>query len=167
MRGKIYQYLADDHDRLDDYFSKANANPNEINMEYYDKFRYGLLRHIGIEEKIILPSITKYQNGKPADITEQLRLDHSAIATMFVPPPDQSIIATIEGILKVHNPMEEDEGGLYDILERLAGADYDMLLEKMIATPDVLVMPYREGQSITDSMLRVVARSGRPFIQVK
>ena len=79
MPGVLYQYLADDHDRLDALFQRAVAKPGVIDAESYHEFRKGLLRHISMEEKIILPAITRWQGGKKAAIGERLRLDHGAI----------------------------------------------------------------------------------------
>ena len=51
MPGVLYQYLADDHERLDSLFRRAVAKPGEIEAESYHEFRKGLLRHIAMEEK--------------------------------------------------------------------------------------------------------------------
>ncbi len=59
MPGVLYRYLSDDHDRLDALLERAVAKPGVIDMEPYSEFRKGLLRHISIEEKIVLPAIAK------------------------------------------------------------------------------------------------------------
>ena len=64
MPGELYQYLADDHERLDSLFRRAVAKPGDIDAESYHEFRKGLLRHIAMEEKIVLPSIARWQGGK-------------------------------------------------------------------------------------------------------
>ena len=48
MAGLLYQYLSDDHDRLDSLLKRAVATPGVIDMEPYAEFRKGLLRHISI-----------------------------------------------------------------------------------------------------------------------
>jgi len=103
MPGVLYQYLSGDHDRLDALLESAVANAGVIDMEPYSEFRKGLLRHISMEEKIVLPAIARWQDGKKAAIAERLRLDHSAIVSLLVPPPNPSIILTLRSIFTVHN----------------------------------------------------------------
>ena len=55
MLGKIYRYLADDHRRLDAFLERAMSDPENIDAAAYAQFRSGLLKHIGVEEKVFLP----------------------------------------------------------------------------------------------------------------
>jgi len=66
--GPLYQYLSDDHVRLDALLSRATAKPGAIDLEPFDEFRKGILRHISMEEKIVLPAIAKWQGGQKAAI---------------------------------------------------------------------------------------------------
>src|SRR5512143_2081219 len=75
----LYQYLAGDHRRIEALLDRAAADPGAYDMESYAGFRQGLLRHIGIEEKIVLPEIARLQGGRSADMAGRLRLDHGAI----------------------------------------------------------------------------------------
>jgi hypothetical protein len=84
-------------------------------MVPYGEFRKGLLRHIGVEEKIVLPAIERLQGGRRAAVVDRLRLDHGAMVALMVPQPSPSIIATLRSILQVHNVLEEQEGGLYQL----------------------------------------------------
>jgi hypothetical protein len=65
MPGKIYRYLADDHERLDALFERAVSDPENIDMSAYGQFRSGLLKHIGMEEKILLPAARRMRGGEP------------------------------------------------------------------------------------------------------
>ena len=163
MPGVLYQYLSDDHDRLDTLLQHAVARPDLIDMERYAEFRKGLLRHIGMEEKIMLPTIAKLLDGRQAAIAERLRLEHGALVALLVPPPSASIIATIRSILQVHNTLEEQDGGLYQCFEQLVGSDTDMLLEKLKSTPEVSVLPHNERPDVLDATRRAVARAGYEF----
>src|SRR4030095_11199272 len=128
MHGVLYQYLSNDHDRLDALLNRAVAKPGMIAMEPYAEFRKGILRHISMEEKIVLPAIAKWQGGKKAAIAERLRLDHGAIVSLLVPPPTPSMVLTIRSILEVHNRLEEQDDGLYQLFETLAGPETDKKL---------------------------------------
>ena len=54
VAGPIYNYLANDHRRLEEALQRATATGEVIEAQEYSKFRAGLLRHIGMEEKIHL-----------------------------------------------------------------------------------------------------------------
>ena len=163
MPGALYQYLSDDHDRLDDLLRRAEAKPGVIDMEPYAEFRKGILRHIGMEEKIVLPTIARIQSGRQAAVAERLRLDHGAIVALLVPPPTASIVATIRSILRVHNALEEQEGGLYQLFEQLAKSDADIVLEKLKSAPEVPVLPHNERPEVLEATRRAVVRAGYEF----
>jgi len=163
MPGVLYRYLADDHQRLDDLLQRAVAAPDVIDMEPYSEFRKGLLRHIALEEKIVLPAITRLQGGRQPAMAERLRLDHGALVALLVPPPSPSVVLTIRSILQIHNALEEQEGGLYLLLEQLAGADTERLAEQLKSAPDVPVLPHNERPGILEATRRAVARAGCEF----
>jgi hypothetical protein len=56
LSGRIY-HLADDHARIDHALQRATRQPETIAPDAYAEFRAGLLRHIGMEEKILLPAV--------------------------------------------------------------------------------------------------------------
>lgn len=163
MQRSLYQYLADDHDRLDGLLQSATAKPGVTDMQLYAQFRQGLLRHIGLEEKIVLPAIARLQGGRQAAIAERLRLDHGAIVALLVPPPTGAIIATLRSILQVHNALEEQEGGLYQLADQLTGSEAESLLEKLKSAPEVPVLPHNDRPDVIESTRRAVARAGYEF----
>jgi hypothetical protein len=160
MHGVLYQYLSDDHDRLDALLNRAVAKPGMIDMEPYAEFRKGILRHISMEEKIVLPAIAKWQGGTKAAIAERLRLDHGAIVSLLVPPPTPSIILTLKHIFEVHNPREEQEGGLYELFETLAGPETETMLGELQAAPAVPVLPHNEKPDAIETTRIALARAG-------
>ena len=52
MNSLLYQFFEKDHRRLDALLDKATEIPGEIQMQYYNEFRTGLLTHIKMEEKV-------------------------------------------------------------------------------------------------------------------
>ncbi len=163
MPGSLYQYLSNDHDRLDGLLQRVAAKPVVIDMEPYAEFRKGLLRHIAIEEKIVLPAIARLQGGRQAAIAERLRLDHGAIVALLVPPPNTSLVLTLRSILLVHNELEEKEGGLYQLFENLAGLETENLLGQLKAAPEVRVLPHNDRPEVLEATRRAVARAGYEF----
>ncbi|MGZ8453089.1 MAG: hemerythrin domain-containing protein [Candidatus Binatia bacterium] len=160
MSGKIYHYLAGDHQRLDALLERAMANPESINAAAYAQFRSGLLKHIGMEEKILLPGVKKLRGGEALAVAPKLRLDHGALVALLVPSPTAPVVAAIRAILKAHNPIEEDPGGVYDQCEELAGAEADQILQQLQDFSEVRVLPHVDNPFVMDATRRALARAG-------
>jgi hypothetical protein len=120
MSGKIYQYMTDDHARLDTLICRAAARPDIIETSAYAEFRAVLLKHIAMEEKILLPAAQRARGGTPLPMAAKLRLDHGALAALLVPTPTASIIAVLRAVLEAHNPLA--------IHWRVAGLTFSILL---------------------------------------
>ncbi len=159
----LFNYLAHDHERLDKLLNDSTATPDTIDRKHFDEFRKGLLRHIGIEERIVLPAIARLQNGKQAAVAARIRLDHGALAALLVPPPTVPIVATLRSILKGHNALEEEDGGLYLLLNELAKNEEAVLLERMKLAAEVPVMPYNENPVVLEATRRALNRAGYEF----
>ncbi|MGZ8465762.1 MAG: hemerythrin domain-containing protein [Candidatus Binatia bacterium] len=160
MPGKIYRYLADDHRRLDALLEGAMSDPENIDASAYAQFRAGLLKHIGMEEKVLLPAAQRLRGGEPLPVAAKLRLDHGALAALLVPTPAAPLVAAIRAILKAHNPIEEDPGGIYDQCEELAGAEADQILRQLQNYSDVKVVPHVDSPFVMEATRRALARAG-------
>jgi hypothetical protein len=165
VKGRLTAYLAGDHDRLDNLLRRALRAPGEIDMEPFSEFRAGLMRHIAMEEKVMLPAVAAMQGGRQADVAAKLRLDHGALVALLVPPPSPSIIATMLSILGRHNELEEKDGGVYEQVDTLSGAEAEPLLRRLMDTPPVPVLPHNERPDIIEATRRAVARAGYEFIE--
>jgi hypothetical protein len=135
-RGPLYEFLRRDHTRLDELLRRSDATP-AIDSSSYESFRGGLLRHVAMEEKVLLPEARRIRGGEPLALTKQLRADHAALAALLVPTPTREIIAKIRTLLAEHNPLEEDPGGLYEACEELAGVGVDALVARVGSMPEV------------------------------
>jgi Hemerythrin HHE cation binding domain len=160
MPGKIYQYLADDHTRLDALLERAASHSDGIEPSAYAEFRAGLLKHISMEEKILLPAAQRLRGGEPLPITAKLRLDHGALAALLVPTPTPSIVTAIRTILKAHNPIEEGPGGLYEQCEALASAETDQVLNALRNAAQVRVAPHINTANVIEATRRALAKAG-------
>ncbi len=63
MHGPLYQFLADDHTRLAGLLQRATAHLGEIDQAAYTEFRAGLLKHISMEEKGLLPTVQRAETA--------------------------------------------------------------------------------------------------------
>jgi hypothetical protein len=163
MPGKIYRYLADDHERLDALLDRAVLDAGNIDMSAYAQFRSGLLKHIGMEEKILLPAARQFRGGEPLPIAARLRLDHGALTALLVPSPTPSIVAAIRAILERHNPLEEDPGGMYETCEELAGAEADKICRQLQEAREVRALPHVDNDFVMEAARRALARAGHDF----
>ena len=163
--GPITDFLVKDHGRLEGLLQSAVAQVGTVDQGTYDQFRAGLLRHIGMEEKILLPAAQRLRSGEPLSIAAKLRLDHGAIASLLMPPPTAAVIATIRAVLKVHNTIEEGPGGLYEICDELAGSEAAQLLAKLQAVPELAVLPCSDSPAVLPAVQRALERAGYGFIE--
>ena len=162
-QGPVARFLADDHARLDALLQRAGARPGTVDAVPYCEFRAGLLKHIGMEEKILFPAAQRARGGEPLPVAAKLRLDHGALAALLVPTPTPAIVAAIRAILSEHNGLEEAPGGVYEICEQLAGPAADTLLAHLRAAPEVPMHPHVDGPRIMDAAQRALARAGYQF----
>jgi hypothetical protein len=138
----IFDYLAADHDRLDGFLAEATRTPGVIDPEPFGAFRRGLLRHIGIEEKILFAAARKARDGEPIRDFVRLRADHARITALLVPTPTDEIVAELRAILGPHNELEEQVEGTYAECIEAVGPEADALLERIRAQPEPPVRPH-------------------------
>ena len=158
--GMLTGFLVEDHRRLDGLLQAAVAHPGTVDDHAYAQFRAGLLRHIGMEEKILLPAAQRLRGGEPLPLAAKLRLDHGALASLLMPTPTAAILATIQGILVDHNVLEEGATGLYETCDALAGSEGEPILAALRAAPDVAVMRYNDSPAVMNAVRRALERAG-------
>lgn len=164
MSGPLTNFLAGDHERLDSLLRRAMTTAGgTIDRAAYAGFRAGLLKHISLEEKILLPAAQRWQRGDPLPLAARLRLDHGALAALLVPTPTPAIIAAIRTVFTAHNALEEGPGGVYERCEQLAGAEADALLVQLQVAPAVPVASYADGPQVMSVVRRALARAGYDF----
>jgi hypothetical protein len=147
MPSALARYLEEDHARLHALLLASIADERRFDAESFEQFRAGLLRHIGIEEKLLWPDARRRQ-GWPLPVAALLRVEHSALASLLVPTPDRALVYEIAGLLERHNAREEGEGGAYEQCATLAGADEGALVERARATPPPLLARHYDGPGV-------------------
>jgi hypothetical protein len=160
MSDSIRSFLTRDHDRLGALLECAEAGGGSIDRAAYDEFRAGLLRHVAMEEKVLLPAAQKASGGTPLPVAAELRLQHGAIAALLVPSPTQRIIGLLRRVLAAHNRIEEGPEQLYATCEKLLRGEMDAIMERLRATPEVPVAAYNDGPHVIDSVCRALIRGG-------
>ncbi len=157
----IFQFLARDHARLDSLLSRAFREPADVDLTSFGEFRQGLLRHIALEEKLLIPAVTAARGGEPLPFARRLRVDHGALAALLVPTPARSTADELRKILVPHNVVEEGPGGLYETCDAvLSELEKQALLERMLAYPPVRVARYRDGPRVCRTAEEALRISG-------
>ena len=158
--GPIAQWLTADHARLDALLDRATADAAGLDVSAYAEFRSALLRHIGIEEKLLLPAVQRAQGGSPLAVAARLRLDHGALAALLVPTPTPGVMSTIRHILGNHNALEEAGDGAYAAWDRLLGDTAEGLVREMAAYPAVPASPHNDAAGVWPAVRRALERAG-------
>jgi hypothetical protein len=158
VTGPLGRRLAADHARLEALLDAATgAEPYDLAV--YAEFRRGLLRHIGIEEKVLLPAAQQAAGAPPA-VAARLRLDHGALAALLVPTPTPAIVATLRHVLACHNPVEEGPEGFYAACDALLADRAAELVAAVEAYPEVPVSPHNDAPVVMPAVGRALERAG-------
>jgi len=145
MPGPIETFLTADHSRIDGLLAQAKRGDGSIDPDVYATFRQALLRHIAMEEKILLPYARDRRGGEPLPVAWALRKDHGAIASLLVPSPTTAICAELRALLARHNPLEEGAGGLYATCDDLAGNEAGEIVARLKGQPEVPMAAHYNG----------------------
>jgi hypothetical protein len=158
--GPLTAFLTADHERLRALFARAVADATAVDRAAYDAFRAGLLRHIALEEKILLPAARAAAGGEPLRGADRLRTEHGAIAALLVPSPTPALARELRLILDPHERLEEEPGGVYDRCEALLAPRAAELLARMQAYPPVKVAAYFDGPRVVRTAAEALALMG-------
>jgi len=146
MTGPIEAFLTADHAGLDALLNQADPRDGSpVRPAPFERFRRRLLKHIAMEEKVLLRFARDRRKGEPLPVAAQLRVDHGRIAKLLVPTPTPELCAELRGVLAAHNPLEEGPGGLYAQCDALAGDEAAAIVDQLRALPDVPVAPHYDG----------------------
>ncbi|QPD04200.1 MAG: Cation-binding protein [Candidatus Nitrospira kreftii] len=162
--GPLTHFLAEDHRRLERLLQRAVVCAGQVDQGVYDQFRAGLLRHIGMEEKILIPAVQRWAGGEPLSLAVKLRLDHGAIAALLMLAPTAGLIVTLRKILDEHNLGEEGLDGLYATCDKLAGGEIEVLLAKLRTAPKLSVLPHVNTPAVLDAVRRALDRAGYEYV---
>src|SRR5215471_3517286 len=98
MSGPLAHVFIEDHRRLGRLLEASKSGRAGVETEPYEEFRAGILRHIGLEERILIPGARRARGGEALPVARLLRLDHGAIASLLVPTPSRAIIDRVLGV---------------------------------------------------------------------
>lgn len=109
----LREWLVNDHDEIDVLLRKARA-PEGFDLEAFGRFRERLLRHIGVEERLLFCAIERCNAGELPAVVSEVQIEHAALTSLLVPTPDYVLAEEIAGLLEHHTNLEEYPEGIYD-----------------------------------------------------
>lgn len=142
--GPIERFMVEDHVRLAGLLEAATSGP-VIDAEAYARFRHDLLRHIGMEERVLLPDARARRAGVPLEVAALLRADHGEIAKLLVRSPSVTLVDALRELLARHNALEEGPDALYAQCDALAGKEATAVVDRLRAQPSVPLAKYYDG----------------------
>lgn len=158
---RITDYLIADHRRLHALLEQASAGET-LDGEAFGLFRVGLLRHIAIEEKLLMPAARRVRGGVPIERAHDLKMDHAALTSLLVPTPDVALCAELMSILTPHDVKEEAPDGVYAECEQLLSAsESEELAARAEAYPEVRVTRHFDGPTVHRTAASALASASR------
>ena len=163
IHGPIHRFLAEDHRRIDGFLAAATSTQHGVDAIAYAQFRSALLRHIGMEEKVLLPAVRRVNGGHPLQGENQIRLDHGAIAALLVPPPTPQVLNALRAILARHDELEENVSGLYELCDAILSDRAGEIVTMLRNAPEVRLAPGIDNPRALTAAERALARAGYTF----
>jgi hypothetical protein len=145
--GAIERFMVEDHVGIDGWVARCERPDGSVDLEIYERLRQALLRHIGMEERILLPYARAKRGGEPLDLARRLHADHGEIAKLLVRSPNEAVLGALRELLARHNPLEEGPEGIYAACDRLAGDGAQSVVDRLRAQPEVPLAKYYDGPS--------------------
>lgn len=159
--GPIESALAEDHRRIDALLARAiDAEP--FDGESFGAFRSELLRHIAVEERIVMAEARRLDRSL-AEPALALRIEHGAMAILLVPTPDRALALELRGLITTHMAQEEGPSGVHARCERALRDCASDVAARMRAHPPVRTAAYLDvpGRPRTArAALEAMARRG-------
>ncbi len=157
---RITDYLTADHARLHALLGQAARAP--FDPAAFEEFRAGLLRHIGIEEKVLFPEVRRRLGGQfPA--ADRLKIEHAALTSLLVPTPDAELAAEIKALLDAHDAKEEGAHAVYARCEAVLDDTSLALLEAARKYPAVPTARHFDGPTVHRTARAALDSAERSF----
>jgi len=155
---RITDYLLEDHRAIEALLARARGGT--FDLEAFTEMRKRLLRHIGVEEKVLFPAVLARDPGALPD-AKQLKIEHAALGSLLVPTPDLALATEIATILAVHDEREETPGGVYERCERALGETSFELAVRARAVPPVRASAYLDRPGLRRTASEALAAATR------
>ncbi len=157
----LREWLGLDHREIDALLRRSLPEGG-FEAEPFARFRERLLRHIGIEEKLLFPATRRRSPDREAVRLSRLRVEHGGLTSLLVPTPDRALACEIRALLVQHNEIEEGLDGVYQrCINVLTAEDARALLQSARARAPVPTTGYFDGPGTVRTAAEALAKAER------
>ena len=157
----LHSWIHRDHEEIDELLSHATERGRLV-QSAFDSLRERLLRHIGIEERLLFPAAKERATPELRESLAALRVEHAALTSLLVPTPDVALAAELRRLLQQHNHTEEVAGGIYDqVIDAITDERAHDLLLQARARGRVPVTSYFDGPGTVRTAADALAKASR------
>ncbi len=135
---RLTDVLLREHRELLAMIAACTPRDGEVDLQAFDRYRLRQLRHVAIEEKVLLPVLAGRASLSPA-FQNGLRKDHEAIVVLCVTAPDPDFVHDLQEFISWHQRVEEQPGGLFDLYDQQVGDDRGV--DKALAQLPAIALP--------------------------
>ncbi|MCU0701650.1 MAG: hemerythrin domain-containing protein [Myxococcaceae bacterium] len=157
--GRISAVLTAMHDELRRDLDACLLAEGGVDVERFDTYRHALLRHISLEEQVLMPALIAAR-GRPPDFRNGLRKDHAGIAALCVPMPEREWLENLKDLLDEHYRIEEEPGGFLDQCDEALAARAETVLAAIARHPTPALAPFKRGRPVRDQLRSVMLATG-------
>jgi hypothetical protein len=158
MARRLTGFLEQDHALLGARLRETLRPGGAVDLPAFDVFRHGLLRHITIEERVLMPALLAAL-GHPPVFQNGLRMDHAGFATLCVTTPCHEWVEDLADLLEHHQRVEEEPGGFYDLVDAYV-ADEGAVRAAIARLPPLRLPPVESGPRVRELLARVLYEVG-------
>jgi hypothetical protein len=157
--GRISAVLTAMHDGLRRDLDACLLSGGGVDLERFDRYRHQLLRHISLEEQVLMPALIAAL-GRPPDFRNGLRKDHAGIAALCVPAPEREWLENLRDLLDEHYRIEEEPGGFLDLCDQVLEPRTEAVLAAVERHPTPKLAPFKRGRPVRDQLRSVLLATG-------
>lgn len=158
MSTELVQRLLEDHASNQGKLQACVRADGTVDLERFNEFRHGLLRHIAIEETLVMPALARILGAEPV-MRKAQRREHAGIAALCVPTPSLEWIEDLRELLAHHQRVEEAPDSLHDLVAQHL-ADDEALLEAVKSFPRLTLPDFAHGPRVKALLQQVMVLVG-------
>lgn len=144
MAWDIVRVMDNQHRRIEWLLTESlgDGDQRALDLAAYTAFRETMLRHIGIEEKLLLAGLREAQvQFAPA---WAIHRDHAALASLMSAEPDLALALEVARLVDTHMTLEEGPQGLFSVCAR--SLSEEALVVGAHAYPEVKPAPWSKAE---------------------
>jgi len=155
---RLTDVLQHEHGELLAQLDRCLSPTGELNLRAYEEFRRRQLRHVAIEEKVLLPALARRKKLSAA-FQNALHKDHEAIVVLCVTAPNPDFVRDLKELIAWHQKVEEEPNGFYDLFDRHVGDD-PQVSEALAHLPPISPPPFASGEEVAQVLRQVLRELG-------